>query len=162
MKHLAIIVTLLLLYGCNTTDHEGNLAIVKRYVDAVENLNYGEMEELLSTDYRGFGPSANHSINKLEALESWKENSENLYDEIEFIRGQYAGFAITEGDNKGNWIAHWAELKITYKDDIGVVTIWANTNYKVENGKIVRSYTFYNEADVLQQLGYVFINPDYL
>ena len=160
MKHFAIILPLLIIYGCNTTNHDENLAIVKQYVDAVENLNFGDMDGLLSTDYRGFGPSAHNSINKEEALENWKENSENLYDKIEFIREHYAGFNISEGENKGNWVAHWSELKITYKDDTGSVSIWANTNYKVENGKIVKSYTFYNEADVLQQLEYVFIHQN--
>ena len=48
-------------------------------------------------------------------------------------------------------------MKINYKEDMGSVTVWANSNYKVEDGKIVKSYTFYNEADVLEQLGYVFI-----
>ena len=29
-----------------------------------------------------------------------------------------------------------------------------------KNGKIIKSLTFYNEADALEQLGYVFINPE--
>lgn len=66
---------------------------------------------------------------------------------------------ISKGPNKGEWISSWAELFITYKTG-ETVTIWANTAYKVENDKIVKSYTFYNEADALEQLGYVFINPD--
>lgn len=65
---------------------------------------------------------------------------------------------ITDGPNKGDWVANWAELKIDYKHGKGSVTIWANSNYRVENGKIVESLTFYNEADVLRQLGYEFIN----
>jgi hypothetical protein len=36
----------------------------------------------------------------------------------------------------------------------------ANTIYQIKDNKIVKSYTFYNEADVLEQLGYVFINPN--
>ena len=30
----------------------------------------------------------------------------------------------------------------------------------IENGKIVKSFTFYNEADALEQLGYVFLDLD--
>jgi hypothetical protein len=51
-----------------------------------------------------------------------------------------------------------AELNITYKDGRGPVNIWANTTYKIENRKIAKSYTVYNEADVLRQLGYVYVN----
>jgi hypothetical protein len=49
-----------------------------------------------------------------------------------------------------------------YKKDQKEVTVWTNTVYKIENNKITKSFTFYNEADVLEQLGYVFINPDNL
>ena len=84
---------------------------------------------------------------------------DDLYEKIEYQRSQYAGVTIPEGPNKGDWVATWAELKIDYKDG-SVVTIWANSNYLVENDKIAKSLTFYNEADVLEQLGYVFINPN--
>lgn len=66
---------------------------------------------------------------------------------------------IPDGKNKGEWVANWAELNIVYKNKMGSVTIWANSNYMVENGKILRSITFYNEADALRQLGYQFVPP---
>ena len=69
-----------------------------------------------------------------------------------------AAFTIQEGPNKGEWVSNWAELKIQYKDGSGPVIIWANTNYKIEQGKIVKSYTFYNEADALKQLGYELVD----
>jgi hypothetical protein len=97
---------------------------------------------------------------KAAAVESWKKNVEDLYEKIEYTRSQFAGVTIAEGPNKGDWVANWAELNIEYKDGEGKVTVWANSNYKIENGKIVKSITFYNEADILRQLGYVFINPN--
>ena len=62
--------------------------------------------------------------------------------------------------SQGEWVSNWAELDITYKNGQGEVTIWANAIYLIENGKIVKSITFYNEADALRQMGYVFINPN--
>jgi hypothetical protein len=50
-------------------------------------------------------------------------------------------------------------MNIVFKDSIGSVTVWANTNYLIENGKIKRTITFYNEADVLRQLGFVMVLP---
>jgi len=50
-------------------------------------------------------------------------------------------------------------MNTVFKDGVGSVTVWANSNYLVENGKIKRSITFYNEADVLRQLGYVMALP---
>jgi predicted ester cyclase len=38
------------------------------------------------------------------------------------------------------------------------VTIWANTIYQIKNNKIIKSYSFYNEADVYEQLGLGVLN----
>lgn len=162
MKHSIFIILVLIAFGCNTNNnrHEKNISIVEKYVKSVEALDYKTMDVLLADDYIGLGPSAYDSIGKEAALESWKKNIETLYQSIKYTRSQYAGITIKEGNNKGDWVSTWAELNIEYKNEKGAVTIWANTNYLIKNDKIVKSYTFYNEADVLRQLGYVFINPN--
>ena len=162
MKNAFIILFVIIVFACGSKNHEANISVVKQYVNAVEKLDYTVMESLLAENYQGYGPSVGDAIGKIAAVESWKKNVDDLYKKIEYQRMQVAGVTIVEGPNQGDWVAHWAELKIDYKDDKGSVTIWANTNYKVENGKIVKSFTFYNEADVLEQLGYVFINPSNL
>ncbi|MCK5103987.1 MAG: hypothetical protein KAR17_14280, partial [Cyclobacteriaceae bacterium] len=87
-----------------------------------------------------------------------KHNIENLYKSIRYSRSRNIAVEIKDGPNKGNWVSNWAELNIAYQNGKGPVTIWTNTTYQIENGKITKSYTVYNEADVLRQLGYVFIN----
>ncbi len=164
MKKIIIVFTLIpFLFGCSLQkdESEQNIAIVEKYISVVENMDYDGMGALLSDDYQGLGPSFGDSINKQQAIESWKYNVDNLYEKIEYSREQHGSVVISKGPNKGEWISSWAELNITYKNGKSVV-IWANTAYKVENNKIVKSFTFYNEADALQQLGYVFINPDNL
>ncbi|MFD2246451.1 hypothetical protein [Pontibacter ruber] len=117
------------------------------------------MSNYLGDNYIGMGPSYGDSIRKEQAVQNWKANATNLYEKIQYNRSRFASVTIPEGDNKGNWVANWAELEIRFKDGKGPVTIWANTNYQVENGKIVKSITFYNEADALRQLGYTFTPP---
>ena len=160
-KLIYLLIAMLFVVSCsqgiqNTTK---NIAVVEEYIKAVESLDYDKMELLLADNYQGLGPSYGDSISKVQALESWKYNVENLYEKISYNRGQVAPVRIQEGPNKGDWVSSWAELKITYKDG-EKVTIWANTAYKVENEKIVKTFTFYNEADALRQLGYVFFNPN--
>jgi limonene-1,2-epoxide hydrolase len=53
----------------------------------------------------------------------------------------------------------WAYLTIKYKDGRGPVNLWVNVEYKIENGKIAQSRTFYDEADVLRQLNYTIEPP---
>lgn len=151
----------LLATSCETeVDHsKENLDLVQKYITAVENLDHDAMENLLAENYLGMGPSYGDSIGKAQAVTNWKVNVDNLYEKIEYVRSRNAVVIVPEGENMGEWVANWAELHITYKGDKGKVIIWANSIYQVENSKITKSYTFYNEADALRQLGYVFINP---
>ncbi len=155
--------TLLLpvLFSCSgvDTNTKENTALVENYVNAVQNLDYDLMENYLSEDYMGYGPSLNDSIGKSGAISSWKQNVTELYEKIEYKRSRVIAVTIEDGPNKGNWVSNWAELEITYKESGEMVQVMANTIYMIEDNKIIKTYTFYNEADVLEQLGYVFINP---
>ncbi len=137
-----------------------NVELINGYVKAVETLDYKAMETYLDDNYIGIGPSFGDSIRKSQAIENWKNNVENLYQTIKYNKSRNIGVTIAIGDNQGDWVSNWAELEITYKNNKGTVTIMANTIYQINNGKIVKSYTFYNEADALRQLGYVFLNPN--
>jgi len=158
MKKTVLVAVLgICLVACTSPDQkkqDGNIDIVKSYVKSVEELDFESMGNFLDENYLGIGPSYGDSIGKDEALANWKWSVENLYEKIHYNRSRFAGVTIPDGDNKGEWVANWAELEIVYKNDIGSVIIWANTNYLLENGKIVRSITFYNEADALRQLGF--------
>ncbi|MCF6356929.1 MAG: hypothetical protein L3J54_03905 [Draconibacterium sp.] len=160
MRKLLIIFALIpMLFGCSLQKDNSaqNIALIEQYVQSVEDLDYTVMESLLDENYFGFGPSFGDSINKIQAVAGWKYNAENLYESISYQRSRNAAVTITDGDNKGEWVSNWGELHIVYKNGEGKVTLWANTIYQIANGKIVKSYTFYNEADALNQLGFVFV-----
>jgi hypothetical protein len=141
--------------GCaNMGDNaEKNRELIDNYVKAVENMDFDAMDEYLDDSYLGMGPSYGDSISKADAIESWKFNVENLYENIKYNKSRTIPVTISTGDNQGEWVSNWAELNIKYKNGIGEVTIWANSIYLIENGKIVKSITFYNEGDALRQLG---------
>ena len=157
MKNLIFLAVLIIsLVGCTSISEKKNtenIDLVKSYVQAVENLDFESMSNFLDDNYLGMGPSYGDSIGKSDAVENWKWSVENLYEKIKYNRSRFAAVTIPEGDNKGDWVANWAELTINFKNG-GSATILANSNYQVENGKILKSITFYNEADVLRQLGY--------
>ena len=151
-----------LLLGCSNHNKkvEEDIALVNNYVAAVENLDYDAMSRYLDDNYIGVGPSYGDTIRKEQVIAYWKDNIKNLYEKIKYERSKTIAVVATEGPNKGEWVSNWALLKIDYKENRGSVTLWANTVYQVENGKIFRSFTFYNEADAMSQLGYVFLHPD--
>lgn len=147
----------------NEVDNDAkNIAIVDGYVNAVQKLDYSLMDTFLADNYIGYGPSANDSINKSNAANQWKSNVDLVYEKIEYKKSRSIAVTVPDGENAGEWVANWALLEITFKDSKEKVTILANTVYKIEEDKISKSYTFYNEADALEQLGYIFINPEYL
>lgn len=162
MKKLLILLLLPWVLGCDSEDLEEtqNIDTVKKYIKAVEEMDYETMASLLDDGYQGLGPSLNDSINKPQALEGWKNNASVLYETIVYEKSKFIAANIDDGDNQGNWVSNWAIVAINYKDGSESARLLANTVYQIENGKIVKSYTFYNEADVLEQLGYVFIHPD--
>ena len=161
-KLIFVLLVSSLVIGCSSADKndEANVSLIEKYVQSVEDLDYKTMESLLDENYLGFGPSFGDSVRKTEAVKNWKQNVENLYEKIEYQKSRNVSVTITTGANQGEWVSNWAELRVTYKEERGEVTIWANTIYLIENNKIIKSYTFYNEADALRQLGYVFINPN--
>ena len=138
-----------------------NLAIAEKYMEAVEHNNPAVMDSLLADSYMGYGPSVGDSVNKADALADWKYNAANLYDSIKYTRHQNFAVTVKEGEPAavGDWVSNWAYLTIKYKGGRGTVHLWVNAVYKIENGKIVRSRTFYNEADVQRQLGYSAVPP---
>jgi hypothetical protein len=165
MKKLLSIMGMVLCLSACTPENRGskeNIELINRYVQAVENMDFEAMDAFLADSYIGIGPSYGDTINKAEAVASWKRNVEELYEKIEYKKSRNAYVLVESGENEGDWVSNWAELEITFRKNGDVVTIWANNIYLILDGKIIKSYSFYNEADALKQLGYVFVNPDNL
>jgi hypothetical protein len=140
---------------------EENIALVNKYLSAIENHDTVTMASVMADDYKGYGPSVGDSAGKQEVLENWKYNLDHYFSSIKY--NQFQNFAATmtkESDaHPGEWVSNWAYCDIKYKDGRGPIHIWVNSIYKIENGKIARSRVFYNEADWLRQLGYRFVKP---
>lgn len=145
------------LYSC-TTDRNAarNLDLIDQYVEAVESKDIEKMASLLHDDYKGYGPSVRDSIDKQQAIENWRYLANDYYDEIKYDDFQNIAVTIKDGPRKGDWVSNWSLLTLKFKDGSGPVDLYFNAVYKIEDGKIIHSRTFYNEADVLRQLGYSF------
>lgn len=159
MKHIPLLCLSILIAACADTNNQQqiekeNIAVIEKYIQAVQTKDTQTMSDLLADNYVGYGPSFSDSTNKEQAIASWKDVAENLYDKIEYTRTVNIAEKVTDGPHPGNFVSDWASLKITYKDGRGPVYLNMNAIYRIENGKITLSRTFYNEADVLRQLGY--------
>ena len=147
----------LVLSSCTSSaekKEKANLAVAQKYMEAVETKNVMAMDSLLADNYMGYGPSVTDSINKEGAILNWKYLVENLYESVHYTRHKELAVSVSEGEAQGDWVLNWAYLTIKFKDGSGPVNVWVNVVYRIENGKIVHSRTFYDEADVMRQLGY--------
>ncbi|MFY0626385.1 MAG: nuclear transport factor 2 family protein [Reichenbachiella sp.] len=163
MKKTMFIVPLLvgLLINCSQKgpNDDANVALINTYIKAVESNDVEKMADLLAENYIGIGPSVSDTTNKATAIENWKINSEVLYESIKYSKSRVFPITVKEGDYPGEWVSNFAYLKVNYKNG-DAVQLLTNTSYRIENGKIVNSFTFYNEADALEQLNYVFLDLD--
>ncbi|HEY6978910.1 MAG TPA: ester cyclase [Chitinophagaceae bacterium] len=163
MKQSSLLLFIILfLVSCSGTDtgvNTNNIAVIERYAQAVQNKNVDSMAALLADNYIGYGPSFTDSINKTDAIASWKDLVANLYETIQYTRSVNMAAKVTEGPHPGDYVSSWSSVRITYKNGKGPVNLFVNVVYRVENGKIAMSRTFYDEADAMRQLGYQFVPP---
>jgi ketosteroid isomerase-like protein len=163
MKQLLLLIVISIsLYSCKdetANKEKDNLEIAKKFMKAVESKDVATMDFLLAENYMGYGPSVGDSTTKKEAVKAFKFNAENLYESFEYTKHKEIAVSSTEGEAMGDWVLNWAYLTIKYKDGRGPINLWVNAVYRIENGKIVHSRTFYNEADALRQLGFSFEAP---
>src|ERR1700740_438008 len=108
------------LFSCTSsadTKATENLAIAKKYMDAVETKNVAIMDSLLADNYMGYGPSVGDSTNKADAIANWKYNAATLYESIKYTRHQNIAVTVKEGEqaDPGDWVSNWAYLTIKYK-----------------------------------------------
>jgi ketosteroid isomerase-like protein len=163
MKQLLLLIVISIsLHSCKdetANKEKDNLEIAKKFMKAVESKDVATMDFLLAENYIGYGPSVGDSTTKKEAVKAFKFNAENLYESFEYTKHKEIAVSSTEGEAMGDWVLNWAYLTIKYKDGRGPINLWVNAVYRIENGKIVHSRTFYNEADALRQLGFSFEAP---
>ena len=165
MKTLLSLLIVILIAACTGSKQhkieQENIAVIEKYIQAVEAKDTQTMTDLLDDNYIGYGPSFSDSTNKEQAVANWKSVSENLYEKIQYTRTVNIAAKVSDGPHAGNFVSDWASLKITYKDGRGPVFLNMNAIYRIENVKITMSRTFYNEADVLRQLGYDYASSSY-
>ena len=166
MKILPLpLILIIALAACTGSQHgdieKENIAVIEKYIQAVQSKDTQTMSDLLADDYIGYGPSFSDTTNKVQAIANWEDVAKNLYEKIEYTRTVNIAAKVTDGPHPGNFVSDWASLKITYKDGRGPVFLNMNAVYRIENGKITMSRTFYNEADVLRQLGYDYVSSAY-
>ncbi len=139
-----------------------NKELVKKYLDAVLTGNTTAMAEYLADGYMGHGPAMKDSVNKQQNLDNWKKNWEEQFNSIKYDEVVSLTPSIkpeTKSRAVGDWVLTWGIISVEYKNGMPPVKFNLHATYRIANGKIERSYVYYNVADILTQQGFTFVPP---
>lgn len=160
MKKAIYIPLLVLLFAsCAMQDQsfQEDLKIVEKYQQALKDHDFETMKSILADDYVGYGPSVSDTTNKDDALLIWERNMEYLFEKLEFNIAENIAITSNKGSDAGQWVSSWGKLVVKFQKTGKESQIWSNQIFLVKDGKIQKSYLFYNEADALRQAGYHYV-----
>ena len=120
---------------------ESDIAVVDRYIQAVQSNNAQAMRKLLDYNYVGYLPSSSDSIGKEQALDNLAYGAEHLYEKIEYVQNVHLFVRAIDSPVSGSFVSDSCVVKITYKDGRGSVFFKLLVDYRIVKGKITFSRT---------------------
>ena len=140
MKPLLILSSLFLFISCSSNstidgDDQEKIELVHQYIDDIIKQDVESMKNLLSDDFKSYGPALNTEVSKSQNISDWERGWEERIVSMKYKR-MYSGLInIDKGKSAGEWVADWGEVTTLYKDG-KTVKFWFNGLYKIADGKI--------------------------
>lgn len=141
---------------------EANKAMVKKYMETILTGNTAGMADFLADGYMGHGPAMKDSVNKEQDIANWKKSWAEEFTSIKYDEVVSLTPSIkpeTKSRAAGDWVLTWGTISVEHKNGLPPVKFNLHVAYRVANGKIDRSYVYYDVADILTQEGYTFVPP---
>jgi len=155
-------ILLVALASCNKSNTVGeqNKALVQKYVEAIVNGDTSNLESFLADKFMGYGPATKDSSNRQQEIDSFKKNWRDSWSSVKFDRAAIVAFTLPPGEkNPGDWVADWATIAVNYKNGTSPVTFNWHGVSRVKDGKIERTFAFYDVNDILVQQGFTVTPP---
>lgn len=141
-----------------SANEEANIQLVSGFIDALIANKGNGIKDMVSDDYIFKGPAANDSLSVDELAANWAA--------VDSLRSnQNAGIlAMTslvanEGDIKGDWVHVWGNYTADVNDSDFSFNVPWHQAYKVENGKITYTRTWYDRLSSALEMGTVISAP---
>ena len=163
MKPLLSLLSIFLLISCSSNfttdgDPQQKIDLVHQYIDAITKQDVEVMKNLLSDDFKSFGPAMNTEVSKSQNISDWERGWEERIVSMKYKRMHSGLITIEKGKSAGEWVTEWGQVTTLYKDG-KTVKFWFNGLYKVADGMITEARVVYDNMDILTQLGYKFMPP---
>jgi ketosteroid isomerase-like protein len=134
---------------------EKDMKTVGDYVNALTAGDLKKAKSMLDKTYMSYGPTATDSSTVEQEMKSWEQNYKTQSDrKVGFITQT---FKVTTGPQKGSWVSLWGNY--TFTTDGKTITFPFQLTASVSNGKITKSFIYFERLSILQQLGYTLTPP---
>lgn len=134
-------------------------SIVKNYVDALQKGNVEAMNALLADDVMIYGLGGGmDSLNIAQHKEYYKTSTGQYTHSIS--KDLYLPVKVTNNWNEGEWVLCWGLNTVTDKKTGLQIPIPYHTANKVENGKIVLVYYYYDMLNIAESQGFILTAPN--
>ena len=122
---------------------EDSLVFVKNYINALQNGNVEAMNALLADDAMVYGlGGGKDSLNVAQHKEYYTNSTAQYIHSIS--RDLYLPVKVNNNWNEGEWILCWGTNTVTDKKSGKQIPIPYHTANKIDNGKIVKVYYYYD------------------
>ncbi len=115
------------------------------------------MADLLSENFQAYGPEQDAQYNKETEIEAWMAFRDHfkhaeLYDQL------FYSLIAEDIDGRpelaGKWVFMWANMAFESLEDEKQVRVPVHVAYKIDDGHIRNTITYFDRLSLSQQLGY--------
>ena len=139
---------------------EQNKALVQKYIDATVKGDTSSLDFFLAEKFMNYGPARKDSSNRQQELDNYKKNWRESWASAQFNQAAIHAFTLPPGEKyPGDWVAVWGIVTVNSKTGAPSVTFNWHGVFGVKEGKIDSEQGFYDNNDILTQLGYMTMPP---
>jgi len=134
---------------------EKDLKTVGDFINALVAGDFTTAKSLMADNYKAMGPSPKDSATRDQEIMNWTEGNKTQLDRKTSFVSQT--FRVLQGDQKGDWVSVWGDYSFT--QDGKTVKFPYQYTAHLTNGKIDRSFVYYDRQYISETLGYKLVPP---
>ncbi|HEU5292390.1 MAG TPA: nuclear transport factor 2 family protein, partial [Cyclobacteriaceae bacterium] len=129
-------------------------------LDAIVTGDTSAIDGLLADNFMDYGPGINDSLDRAATIAWYKNNWRNSWKSVNFDRYTMLSVSLKDGKVPGDWVLDWGIVTVKHKDGTPDLKFQWHGVFRMENGKIAQANAFFDQSDILKQIGYKFVPPD--
>ena len=128
---------------------DADVKAVTDYLNAVVAGDISKVKNVLSPDFKGYGPGPLDSVDAAKEVASWEQAYKDQQNrKFNFV---CQTFRVLQGDLKGTWVSVWGDYSFSMNGK--TATFPVQLTAKVNKGKIEVIRTYYDRLYIMETMG---------